>query len=82
MYDELVKRLRKLAGEQMFDFERQPYLQAADAIEELSDQLNDFLKIFFALRENHLYKFADGELIEVSLYFIEKSTNGITETGG
>lgn len=36
MYDELVKRLRDLAGEQMFDFERQPYLQAADAIEELS----------------------------------------------
>ena len=35
MYDELVKRLRKLAEEQMFDFERRPYLQAADAIEEL-----------------------------------------------
>lgn len=33
--DELVKRLRQLAEEQMFDFERQPYLQAADAIEEL-----------------------------------------------
>lgn len=36
MYDELVKRLRDLAGEQMFDFERQPYLQADDAIEKLS----------------------------------------------
>lgn len=34
-YKELIKRLRELAGEQMFDFERQPYLQAADAIEEL-----------------------------------------------
>lgn len=33
--DELVKRLRQLAEEQMFDFERQPYLQAAEAIEEL-----------------------------------------------
>lgn len=36
MYDELVKRLRQLAKEQFFDFERKPYLQAADAIEELS----------------------------------------------
>ena len=35
--DELVKRLRQLAEEQMFDFERQPYLQAADAIEQLSN---------------------------------------------
>jgi hypothetical protein len=39
MYDELVKQLRELAGEQMFDFERQPYLQAADAIEQLSKDL-------------------------------------------
>ena len=35
----LVTRLRELADEQMFDFERKPYLQAADAIEELQDAL-------------------------------------------
>ena len=35
MYEELVKRLRSLAEEQWFDFERLPYLQAADAIEKL-----------------------------------------------
>jgi hypothetical protein len=34
--DELIKKLRQLAEEQFFDYERQPYLQAADAIEELS----------------------------------------------
>lgn len=35
-----MKRLRELAGEQMFDFERRPYLQAADAIEELSREID------------------------------------------
>lgn len=35
--DELIKQLRQLAEEQMFDFERKPYLQAADAIEKLSN---------------------------------------------
>lgn len=39
--DELIKRLRQLAEEQMFDFERQPYLQAADAIEELICEVAD-----------------------------------------
>ena len=37
--DELIKRLRQLAEEQMFDFERQPYMQAADAIEELQKRV-------------------------------------------
>ena len=40
MYDELVTRLRELADEQMFDFERRPYLQAADAIEEMSREID------------------------------------------
>ncbi len=35
MYEDLIKQLRQLAAEQMFDFERKPYLRAADAIEEL-----------------------------------------------
>ena len=38
-YEELVKRLRKLADAQFFDFEKSPYLQAADAIEELKHQV-------------------------------------------
>lgn len=37
--DEQVKQLRQLAEEQMFDFERQPYLQAADTIEKLNSQV-------------------------------------------
>lgn len=40
-YEELVKRLRKLADEQFFDFEKSPYLQAADAIEELMTKKED-----------------------------------------
>ena len=40
-YEELVKRLRKLADEQFFDFEKSPYLQAADAIEELSKRVDE-----------------------------------------
>ena len=40
-YEELVKRLRKLADEQFFNFEKSPYLQAADAIEELSKRVDE-----------------------------------------
>ena len=40
-YEELVKRLRKLADEQFFDFEKSPYLQAAAAIEELSKRVDE-----------------------------------------
>lgn len=57
MYDELVKRLRQLAEEQMFDFERKPYLQAADAIEELSafrEQVTD--GHFYCMRGGVLYE--------------------------
>lgn len=45
MYDDLVKQLRQLAEEQVFDFERQPYMQAADAIETLELELSG-LRIF------------------------------------
>ncbi len=34
-YEELVQELRRLADEQFFDFEKSPYIKAADAIEEL-----------------------------------------------
>ena len=46
MYEELVKRLRQLAEEQFFDFERKPYLQAADAIEELQATLCQWCAVF------------------------------------
>lgn len=35
MYEEFVKRLRQLADEQVFDFERAPFQKAADVIEKL-----------------------------------------------
>lgn len=39
-YEELVKRLRKLADAQFFDFEKSPCLQATDAIRKLKDEYN------------------------------------------
>lgn len=47
MYEEFVRRLRELADEQMFDFERQTYLQAANVIEalqKLTDAQLDIIK--------------------------------------
>lgn len=50
-YEELVKRLRKLADEQFFDFEKSPYLQAADAITELVSSADKFKWISTAERQ-------------------------------
>lgn len=50
-YEELVKRLRKLADAQFFDFEKSPWLQAADAIEELVSSADKFNWISTAERQ-------------------------------
>lgn len=50
-YEKLVKRLRKLADAQFFDFEKSPYLQAADAIEELVSSADKFNWISTAERQ-------------------------------
>ena len=38
-YEKLVQELRRLADEQFFDFEKSPYIKAADAIEELQKRV-------------------------------------------
>lgn len=70
MYDELIKDLREKAG--AFDYDGRPdiacdYEQAADAIEELSSQLDDFKRLCLPLKENRLYKYSDGSFVEVFL---------------
>jgi hypothetical protein len=76
MYDELVKRLREVADEVDNDYDVDPYnaeqrclaiLQAADAIDELSSQLDDFKRLCLPLKENRLYKYSDGSFVEVFL---------------
>lgn len=42
-YEDLVKQLRQLAAEQFFDFERRPYLAAANAIEKLTRENKELL---------------------------------------
>lgn len=73
MYDELVKRLHKrialsTAGSPLQD----DLLDAADAIEELSSQFDDFKRLCLPLKENRLYKFADGSFTEVSLMIVPR----------
>ena len=71
MYDELVKRLRQRverialthAGSPLQDDLR----EAADAIEELNSQLDDFKRLCLPLKENRLYKYSGGSFVEVFL---------------
>jgi hypothetical protein len=88
MYEKLVKRLRAVAGggrEEKCDGcpyeEDYPccvdcldtlHKQAADAIEELSSQLDDFKRLCLPLKENRLYKYSDGSFVEVSLILLSE----------
>lgn len=64
MYKELVKRLRDDVG---IDGRTEMMKQAADAIEELNSQLDDFKRLCLPLKENRLYKYSDGRFVEVFL---------------
>lgn len=78
MYDELVELLRRLSDWSIMDFEdnlsyaNQIVGEAADAIEELSSQLDDFKRLCLPLEENKLYKFTDGSFTEVSLMIVPR----------
>ena len=68
MYEELVKRLHErialtTAGSPLQD----DLCAAADAIEELNSQLDDFKRMCLPLKENRLYKYSDGSLVETFL---------------
>ena len=72
MYDELIKRIHQCAvylpeklskNAELLDV----LMKAADAIEELSSQLDDFKRMCLPLKENRLYKYSDGNLVEVFL---------------
>lgn len=67
--DELVKRLRDDEAWKNcdFDFIYGWMHEAADAIEELSSQLDDFKRMCLPLKENKLYKYSDGSLVEIFL---------------
>ena len=81
MYDELVKRLRcQRFGncpncpmwyteevEPNLWRERCAAIDAANAIEELNSQLDDFKRLCLPLKENRLYKYSDGSFVEVFL---------------
>jgi len=69
MYDELVKRLRNAAqwADKGLVITPSVCLEAADAIEELSSQLDDFKRLCLPLKENRLYKYSDGSFVEVFL---------------
>ena len=79
MYDELVKDLRESApkalAEADFDFVEGWLKEAADAIEELSSQLDDFKRLCLPLKENRLYKYCDGSLVEVFLMPLPQPPN-------
>lgn len=64
MYETLIVHLRECAK---FDPSNNTYTEAADAIEELSSQLDDFKRLCFPLKENRLYKYSDGNFVEVFL---------------
>lgn len=87
MYDELVRSLRICAeGEHCdkcgkWEAKQNGGLnvcqtalcnEAADAIEELSSQLDDFKRLCLPLQENRLYKFSDGKFVEVFLILPSK----------
>lgn len=76
MYDELIKRVRQVAEEVCDDYDVDPYIaeqrsfvieEAADAIEGLNSQLDDFKRLCLPLKENRLYKYSDGRFEEVFL---------------
>lgn len=46
--------------------------KAADAIEKLSSQLDDFKRLCLPLQENRLYKYSDGRFVEVFLMLSSK----------
>ena len=50
------------------------YNDAADAIEELSSQLDDFKRLCLPLKENRLYKYSDGSFVEVFLILPSEPT--------
>ena len=67
MYDELVKRLWDFAVELRKAEDALLVRDAADAIEELNSQLDDFKRLCLPLKENRLYKYSDGSFVEVFL---------------
>ena len=77
MYEDLIKRLRDTAKmSEAFavllphsagNATAKLYNEAADAIEELSSQLDDFKRLCLPLKENRLYKYSDGSFVEVFL---------------
>ena len=75
MYDELIKALRETDFSDGCPCEAEPMCasadciiaQAADAIEELNSQLDDFKRLCLPLKENRLYKYSDGSFVEVFL---------------
>lgn len=73
MYDDLIKRLRALAEKQFFKFESAPYLEAADAIENLLAQRNenyaDSWKMAYELeRDEHRWIPINERLPEVNVW--------------
>ena len=85
-HDELVKRLRCLKYGSCPDCpmryseevepnlwrERCAAIDAADVIEELSSQLDDFKRLCLPLKENRLYKYSGGKFVEVFLILPSK----------
>lgn len=76
MYDELVTALRQCADascngckNELVQIGCRGKLQreAAAALEELNSQLDDFKRLCLPLKENRLYKYSDGSLVEVFL---------------
>jgi hypothetical protein len=74
MYDELVEDLRRMANTWLAEeykvcaeAVRFQVREAADAIEELNSQLDDFKRLCLPLKENRLYKYSDGSFVEVFL---------------
>ena len=79
MNDKLVKRLWECASGECFNCsqykpttnasvcQKELIKQAADAIEELNSQLDDFKRLCLPLKENRLYKYSDGSFVEVFL---------------
>lgn len=69
MYDELVKRLRdwpRICAQYDGSVD-QLHDEAADAIEELNSQLDDFKRLCLPLKDGRLYKYSDGSFVEVFL---------------
>ena len=69
MYKDLIMRLREAPNDWS---DADLHYEAADAIEELSSQLEDFKRLCLSLKENRLYKFADGSFTEVTLMIVPR----------